>query len=200
MTLNIPPQKVLVKQKALYNNNPDKEGYLQGWWHSVKCIGSKPFVCEVYFPTTGASYDKLTLEDFIFKKTDLLQYELDVLQIWDVFSDNAYIFQKEFFNEATVQVFLKTKEVIYGTYLFTIDWTGYLADVFEEHKSANFLVLENGQIAAQPNNRIKFLLPSLIHPNFNEQKIDWEPRQEINSVERNAKWKLGNVSKWTYEE
>lgn len=200
MVVNITPIKVFVKNQALYNYDKTKEGYLEGWWHAVKCVGGKPFICEVYFPHTGASYDKLTLGDFNHELTDLPQYSLDTLQLWDVFSADVFLFEKKFFNESTVEVFLKTKEVIKGTYLFTIDWTGYLADVFEEHKSANFILLDNGQVSAQPNNRIKFILPSLIHSDYDKHTIDWQPRKKIESVERNPKWKLGNTETWTYQD
>jgi hypothetical protein len=200
MVLNITPIKVYVKKEALYNYDPTKTGYLEGWWHSIKCVGGKPFICEVYFPQNGASYDKLTLSDLFHELTDSDKYSLDILQLWDVFSDNAFLFEKKFFNESTVKVLLKTKKVVQGTYMFTVDWTGYLADVFEEHKSANFILLDNGQIAAQPNNRVRFLLPSLISEDYNKERIDWQPRRQIQSVERNPKWKLGNTETWTYED
>ena len=201
MVLNLPrPIRVWVDSNALYNYRKEHTELIEGWWHSVKCVGGKPFVLEVYFPHNGASYDKLTLED-VFWKSEIptTRHTLDTLQIWDVFSEDSVIFEKKFFHECSVNVLLKTKEVVHGTYEFTVDWTGYIADVWEEHKSANFVFLENGQIAAQPNNRIRWVLPSLPHDGFMEQKIDWEARQEIRSVEREPKWLLGD-REWSYEE
>jgi hypothetical protein len=200
MVLNITPMKVFVRESSLYNYKPEKNNkWIEGWWHAVKCVSGLPFILEVYFPHCGASYDKLTLYD-ISTKIPQIEYDLDVLQIWDCFSPNAYIFEKTFFNRCRVETFLKTKKLVEGNYLFTIDWEGYLADVPEEHKSANFIELENGQIAAQPNNRVKFLLPSLLHDDYSKQVIDWEPKQLIESVEAYPKWKLGKSKRWNYSD
>ena len=201
MVLNLlKPIRVWVDSNALYNYSREESELIEGWWHAVKCVGGKPFVLEVYFPHTGASYDKFTLYDVFWKpEFPEKRYDLDVLQIWDVFSEDCEIFEKKFFSECTTDVLIKTKETIRGTYEFTVDWTGYIADVWEEHKSANFIFGENGQIFAQPNNRIRWVLPSLVHEDYLEQKIDWEARREIKSVETNPKWLLGD-REWSYEE
>jgi hypothetical protein len=54
----------------------------------------------------------------------------------------------------------KDKEWYFGRYLFTVDFcadgmdldTGFTEQA-EEHKSFNWIALENGQFACQPNNR-----------------------------------------------
>lgn len=200
MIHSITPIKVLVKESSLYNNQKNSDRLIEGWWHTIKCVSGKPFICEIYFPHNGASYDKLTFEDFYWKEPKGNTYPNHVLQLWDVFSSDSYVKEKTYFAECSVDVLLKTKEIKQGIYLFTVDWEGYLADVFEEHKSANFIKLENGQIAAQPNNRIRWQLPSITHDDYLEQKIDWQARKEIKSVEVEPKWLLGKSEKWDYSD
>ena len=67
----------------------------------------------------------------------------------------------------------------------------------EDHKSFNFIELENGQYAAQPNNRTIFLdaasNPSeLSFPDFNVCTKKYV-------VETNPKWFLGDTSTVMYE-
>jgi hypothetical protein len=94
----------------------------------------------------------------------------------------------------------------FGEYMFTVDSahpdfnvldTGFSEDV-EDHKSYNFVKLDNGQFAAQPNNRMLVLEPSsnpkhLKTPDFRVATKRW-------SVETEAKWALGNTNTVMYEE
>jgi hypothetical protein len=74
--------------------------------------------------------------------------------------------------------------------------TGFAEDV-EDHKSYNFVRLDNGQFAAQPNNRMLVLEPSsnppvLLKPDFRVATRRW-------SVETDAKWALGATDTVMYE-
>jgi hypothetical protein len=94
----------------------------------------------------------------------------------------------------------------YGVYLFTVDSahpdfnildTGFSEDV-EDHKSYNFIQCDNGQFAAQPNNRLIILEPSsnpkqLKQPDFKVATKRW-------SVETDSKWALGETNTVMYEE
>ena len=83
----------------------------------------------------------------------------------------------------------KDKQWYYGNYLFTVDFcadgqdldTGFTEQA-EEHKSFNFIRLENGQFACQPNNRCLWYDQSLIpaetkHPDFQAAQTFWTSRK-----------------------
>ena len=66
-----------------------------------------------------------------------------------------------------------------------------------QHKSFNIIALENGHIAAQPNNRVIFydksLSPSkLKFPDFKVSTVEYE-------VEGTHKWTAGDTDDWHYE-
>jgi len=77
--------------------------------------------------------------------------------------------------------------------MFTVDFCqndpGYLntgfSETAEEHKSYNFIKLDNGQFASQPNNKTLFYDASLTVPEF---KIpDFKIASKLYSVEKNIK-------------
>jgi hypothetical protein len=56
--------------------------------------------------------------------------------------------------------------------------------------------MENGQLAIQPNNSIRFFDPSL---NPRELKtLDFEVALNNHSVEQHAKWRLGDITSHSY--
>jgi hypothetical protein len=89
-------------------------------------------------------------------------YPLNWLQLWDCFSYNISVIKKQRLRNARCEVIMKDKSKAPGYYLFTIDscssdpneidvsWS----ETPNEHKSFNIIKLDNGQFAAQPNNRI----------------------------------------------
>jgi hypothetical protein len=100
---------------------------------------------------------------------------------------------------------LKNGQWAFGEYMFTVDSahpdfnildTGFSEDV-PDHKSYNFIKLDNGQFAAQPNNRMLVLEPS---SNPKELKIpDFRVATKRWSVETDSKWALGDTNTVMYE-
>jgi hypothetical protein len=85
--------------------------------------------------------------------------------------------------------------------MFTVDFcadgqdldTGF-TEVAEEHKSFNFIQLDNGQFACQPNNRCLWYDQSLI---AGKTKFpDFLAAQQIYTVDGTRKWSAGDD--WFY--
>ena len=112
------------------------------------------------------------------------------------------------YGKANIQggtVMIGDKNFYKGNYYFTIDSchpepnilnTGY-SELQQEHKSFNVIKLDNGQFAAQPNNRIRWFEQSLIPeetkiPDFNVCTKDY-------SVETGDKWSLGDNTEYFYK-
>jgi hypothetical protein len=77
------------------------------------------------------------------------------------------------------------KKFLHGNYLFTIDWAHpdpnildvEHSEIPEEHKCAHILALDNGNYAAQPNNRILWNVGSYTTdnswPDYTVQTTEW---------------------------
>ena len=94
---------------------------------------------------------------------------------------------------------MKDKKFHSGTYYATINWGSNdlntdlsLAEDALEHKSHHIILLDNGQIALQPNNRIKWSEPSFVTKPFPERP-DW--------LVDNKKWICEKVAeRWVVDE
>lgn len=168
---NIPPIEVFVRKEFLYDFLTDENGktlgkgeYESAYWLTVKSIPNQALYFESLITEYGAVYDKLPIHAYVWRKdveVDKL-YPLDWLQLWDGLSYNISVIKKFQLRNARCEVVMKDKSRALGYYLFTIDpcssepnemdvsW----AETPNEHKSFNIIKLDNGQFAAQPNNRI----------------------------------------------
>lgn len=208
LVANIPPVHCFVRREFLYDFTKGHDEYEPCIWVSVKSLRSQAFRIEAYLPRYGALYDKLPLHAFVSRNKDLDPAKflsLDTLQIWDCFSYDFTIMQKAFLRNLSCKFYAKDKNFYQGNYLFTVDHsapdlniidTSY-AEWPEDHKSFNFIELDNGQYAAQPNNRCIFFDAAsnpkeLLFPDFKVCTKKYV-------VETNPKWFLGDNNSFNYE-
>lgn len=211
LVANIPPVSCYVRKEFLYDFQKGHGEYIPCIWVSVKSIRGQAFRIEAYLTEYGAVYDKLPIHAFVSKIPNtqskmIIDYlPLNYLQIWDCMSYDITVIRKPLLANLRCKFLAKNKKWYEGEYLFTVDEaapdfnvidTSYSEDA-EQHKSFNFIKLDNGQFAAQPNNRVLFLDPStnpeqLKHPDFHVCT-------KIYSVEKDAKWALGDTTTVMYE-
>jgi hypothetical protein len=206
---NLPLIKCFVRKEFLYDFKSGHGEYEPCIWISIKSLRSQAFRIESYLPRYGALYDKLPLHAFVSRDTDLEPEKflsLDTLQIWDCFSYDISVIQKAFLRNLSCKFYAKDKQFYNGDYLFTVDSaapdlniidTGSSEDP-EDHKSFNFIQMNNGQYAAQPNNRCIFLDAA---SNPKEMLFpDFKVCTKKYVVETNPKWALGDSDTVMYEE
>ena len=100
--------------------------------------------------------------------------------------------------------FCKDKKTYSGKYLFTIDFAHPESNIVDtdhsevphEHKCAHILALDDGNYAAQPNNRLIWSIPSFTVkneiPNWKVQTSDW-------NVEDSSRWRTEDTDNFFYE-
>lgn len=161
---NVPPVQCYIRKEFLYDFKKGYNEFEPCYWATVKSIKGRALYFEAFLSNYGALYDKLPLSAFVWK-TELDEIlPLDFIEIWDAFSYNITVIRKEILSGLSCKVFMKNKKEYEGTYLFTIDschsdsneLNVSLSETPNEHKSFNVIKLNNGQFAAQPNNRILF--------------------------------------------
>jgi hypothetical protein len=200
---NLQPIPVYVRKEYLYDLKKGHGEYTPGLWISVKSTQSKALYFETLLTEYGALYDKLPISAFVWK-TDLdYDLPLDVLQLWDCFDYHITLIQKPILGRC--EMFGKDRKMHSGEYLFTIDTCHPDNNVLDqnfsehdsEHKSFNIIQLDNGQFAAQPNNRVIWrdssLTPDkLLQPDFKVCTQDYR-------VETEPKWSVGHTDEWQYK-
>lgn len=202
---NLPPVSVYVKKEYLYDHQKGFGELTPGVWISVKSVIGKALYFETLLTDYGALYDKLPISAFVwrqnFNKDE--QLPLDTLQIWDCFDYNITVVQKPLLSMC--EFFGKDKKMHKGVYVFTIDNAHPDGSILDcnfsehdpEHKSFNVIKLDNGQFAAQPNNRIvwrdsSLTIDKLLMPDFKVCSQNYR-------VETEPKWSVGHTDEWQYK-
>lgn len=203
---NLPPIDVWVKKEYLYDLEKGYGELTPGLWISVKSVEGKALYFETLLTEYGALYDKLPISAFVWKKDFSTedQLPLDTLQIWDCFDYDITVIKKPMLCDC--EFFGKDKKMHKGEYLFTIDnahrdrvyLNQNLSEHDPEHKSFNILKLDNGQFAAQPNNRIVFTDQSLIPAK--RLMPDFKVCTQNYTVENTPKWSVGHTDEWNYKD
>ena len=113
----------------------------------------------------GACYWRLPISAFFQKNFDRAKVpdmSVDELELWNCFSYYPSCTEFDFLGGAKGKYLGKDKKFYHGQYLFTIDWATpevneidcEHSEIPDEHKCHHILELDNGNFAAQPNNRI----------------------------------------------
>jgi len=198
---SLPPLKCFVRREFLYNFTKGHGEYEPAIWVSIKALRGQVFRIESLLPAYGALYDKLPIHAYVWYTDSPAALPIDTLQLWDCMGYRFTVVEKIGLRNLGVKFMSKDKTWVYGKYLFTVDFcadgqdvdTGFTEQA-EEHKSFNFLRLDNGQFACQPNNRCLWYDQSLIpndtkHPDFQAAQTFW-------TVDGTRKWTTG--TDWFY--
>jgi hypothetical protein len=197
---SLPPIKCFVKREFLYNFEKGHGELEPAIWVSIKALRGQVFRIESLLPNYGALYDKLPIHAYVWKE-NAGNLPLETLELWDCMGYRFTIIEKIGLRNLGVKFLGKDKEFHFGNYMFTVDFcadamdtdTGFTEQA-EEHKSFNFIKLENGQFACQPNNRCLFYDQSLVSAKV--KLPDFKAAQTIFTVDGTRKWTVGDD--WFY--
>jgi hypothetical protein len=128
---------------------------------------------------------------------------LDELELWNCFSYYPSVCVYDILDGQSGKFFGKDKQTHPGAYLFTVDWAHPESNIVDtdhseiphEHKCAHILALEDGNYAAQPNNRIIWSIPSFT---VKDEIPDWKVQTSDWNVEDSSKWKTEDTDKYFY--
>lgn len=158
MNADIPPLKVWIDAKHLGLGEDYEHGYVFGLQsYKGRCLQFHVLL------ESGAHFRHVPLHwllHYIPSNADRLPLEL--LQLWDCESHKPVVTAFNFLQDYEVDVVLKDKGTMPGAYWCTVDWlpdTPQHANLLgqpDQNKCAHLILLANGQIAAQPTNRVLF--------------------------------------------
>ena len=207
--INLPKRRVYIRCDAFGGSIEEFE---PAWIVSVRSIRYKPLCFQVWVDRYAACYDKVPPHCIYWKLPTKghKHLPLNKVQMWENLSGSIECWIKAQLVDVPMVVNLGAGYgTCKGTYWCTIDFLpereggGYLdvgeTHVLEEHKEANIICLENGQIAIYPNNRLKWLPPSLT----STDSITAIPPWHVATNEQWDSWWLGSSemlgdAQWAY--
>ena len=154
----------------------------------------------------GGVYYRLPISAFIQNGFDVEKVprpRLDELELWNCFSYYPSVICFDALSVAG-KYWGKDRKWHTGSYLFTVDWahpdsnivdTDH-SEVPQEHKCAHIMALDDGNYAAQPNNRILWHIPSFTVRN---EVPDWQVNHQVWSVEDSREWRTADTDKFFYD-
>ena len=156
----------------------------------------------------GAVFYRLPISAFIHRGFDVQvvpRPRLDELELWNCFSYYPAITTYDILASQSGKYYGKDKKWHSGAYLFTVDWAHPESNIVDtdhseiphEHKCAHILALDDGNYAAQPNNRLIWNIPSLTVKE--EIPFDWKVQTSEWNVENSGKWKTEDSDKFFYD-
>ena len=202
---NIPPLYCSVRKEYLYDlkthHGESEECVVFGF----ASISGKAILFHTLL-SNGAVYYRLPISAFFqkrFSRSEVPDMSVDSLQLWNCFSYYPAVTTFDFLDGQRGKFFGKDKKMYHGEYLFTIDWAHPDSNILDtehseiphEHKCAHILALDNGNYAAQPNNRILWNIPSFT---TSDAKPDYKVQTTTWNVE-NKDWKTDDTDDMFYE-
>jgi len=144
---------------------------------------------------SGAVFYRLPISAFIqrgFKADEVPRRRLDELQLWNSFSYYPAVHSWDILDGQ------------HGKYLFTVDFAHPESNILDtdhseiphEHKCAHIIALDDGNYAAQPNNRIIWDIPSFT---VKDEIPDWKVQTNEWNVEDSSKWRTEDTDNFFYE-
>ena len=155
----------------------------------------------------GAVFYRLPISAFVqrgFDREKVPEQRLDELELWNSFSYYPAVTTWDILTASSGKFIGKDKKWHHGKYLFTVDWGHPDANILNsdhseiphEHKCAHIIALNNGNYAAQPNNRCIWDLPSFT---VKDNTPDWKVQTSEWNVEDTGAWKTEDTDKFFYE-
>ena len=164
----------------------------------IKSIGGRALGFHA-LTSGGAQIASLPIHALCWQK-NAVEHPLDFLELWDCFGENVSVHKYDFLAHAAsrCKVILKNKTWLTGNYLFTVDWCrNPYSDDPSMSKCAHIIKLDDGNYAAQPNNRILWFDPCTVVETGT--RPDYKVNTQIWKCETAPKWVTENSDKLFYD-
>jgi hypothetical protein len=188
LNASIPPIYCKIRTEYLYDMDNSRKGERDCVVFGITSITGRAILFNIML-SNGACFWRLPISAFFQKhlqRTEVPDMQIDELQLWNCFSYYPSVHRFDWLDGVDGKFKGKDKKFYPGNYLFTIDWghpepnilNTEHSEIPQEHKCAHILALDNGNYAAQPNNRILWHINSYTvdndWPDFKVQNTVWD--------------------------
>ena len=188
LNANVPPIYCKVRKEYLYDLKKHHGESEECVIFSITSISGRAILFNIMLPN-GACFWRLPISAFFQKhydRTMVPDMQAHELELWNCFSYWPAVTKFDWLADINGKFLGKDKKFYHGQYLFTLDWahpdTNILnvehSEIPQEHKCAHILALDNGNYAAQPNNRLLWHVNSYTTdtswPDYKVQTTYWD--------------------------
>ena len=206
LNANIPVTYAQIRREYLYDLKKHHGEVEDCIIFGLASITGRPILFHAIMEN-GAVFYRLPISAFMqrgFKPEEVPRRRLDELELWNCFSYYPAITSYDILDGQAGKYIGKDKKWHHGSYLFTVDFAHPESNIIDtdhseiphEHKCAHIIALDDGNYAAQPNNRIIWDIPSFT---VKDEVPDWKVQTSEWNVEDTGKWKTEDTDKFFYE-
>jgi hypothetical protein len=201
MNADIPPLKVWIKGSCLGS----QEEYEHGYAFAIQSYKGRALQFHVLLES-GAHFRHVPLHWLLHNvgARSTNELSLPLLQLWDCFSYRPIVTVFDLLKSYQCDCILKDENMVQGTYWFTVDWlpdseseSGFLLQP-DQNKCAHVILLDNGQIAALPTNRVVFKDAFFIGNKPDAIAKQYRTSDTIHTAEDCHRWSVANTDEVFY--
>lgn len=153
LNLNIPSFKALVRKSYFTKNTKDSEEFYNVYVFGIQSCAGVILTFHV-MTDNGMVRSRVPLSE-IYTKIPSKDIPFNFKQLWDCFSENVSVTEFSFLAYHRAQITLRDSTVVWGTYLFTVDWfNNPHSDEPSDYKCGHVFESDEGYLLCMPNNRI----------------------------------------------
>ena len=206
LNANIPVQYAQIKKEYLYDLKKHHGEVEDCIIFGITSLTGRAILWHAVMEN-GAVFYRPPISAFIqrgFKPEEVPKRRLDELELWNCFSYYPAVTVWDLISGSSGKYIGKDKKGHHGRYLFTVDWghpdanilNSDHSEMLHEHKCAHILALDDGNYAAQPNNRIIWDITSFT---VKDEIPDWKVQTSEWDVEDSGKFRTEDTDKYFYE-
>jgi hypothetical protein len=168
LNANIPPIECYVRGNFLRNQEDSHDKYFPVVIFGVSSIKSRSPLFH-FLMEDGGLWWRMPINAFC-TKPNTPEQPLYNLVLWNSFSSHISVTKFENLSNMKMSYIDRTKQNVFGKYMFTLDWhnpdSNVLDDGYSEnpgqHKCGHVIQRDDGNFAIQPNNRVRLYEPSFV--------------------------------------
>jgi hypothetical protein len=199
LNLNIPSFKALVKKSHFTKNNEDKDVFLNVYCFGIQSISGVILTFHV-MTDDGMLRSRVPMSE-IYLTPPKKDIPYNFKQLWDCFSENVTVTEFDFLKNHRAQIILRDGSLVWGTYMFTVDWfDNSYSNEPSDYKCGHLFKGDDGYLLLQPNNRIYWKDSNWITKKLPENLKQFKVDSELISVENvSDKWVSEDTDSFYYK-
>jgi hypothetical protein len=197
INVDIPILYCFVRKEFLYDLAAHKGEFEPVSVFGIRSVGGRALGFHA-LTSNGAQIAGLPIHSLCWNKR-APRMPLDFLELWECFGEYVGVQKFDFLSHAAsrCRIILKDKTWIEGSYMFTVDWCkNSYSDEPSMAKSAHIIKLDNGNFAAQPNNRVLWFDPCTV---VSKERPDYKVNTHVWKCETQPKWVTEDSDRFFYD-
>lgn len=196
---NIPSFKGLIRLSHMTKDEKDKDTFVNVYVFGLQSADGRILTFHV-LTDSGMLRSRVPISE-IYTKIPTNDVPFHYKQLWDCFSSNVTVTTFDFLEFHRAEIVLKDESVVWGTYMFTVDWfDNPFSDEPSDYKCGHIFESDEGYLMCQPNNRIHWKDSNWVTKKLPDDLKQFKVDYDLPSVENQSdRWISEDTNSFYYD-